>query len=261
MCRELGLPAKVLSTSLIYLKRYYSQNSIIDCDPQRLSLTCLYLACKIEECYISAGELGRLTGVPAEIMLRTELTLLQGLQFDLIVFSPYKALKGFWWDITNKRDKKKSGNMNSNGSDEDVVMLTCDQQAMDGRMTRAHNIIDELLLTDIPLMYPPGVIALAAVCIGFYDNSSGGGGDNEDEKWRYATTVADAVVNSSSIGGKGAVRSKEELMEALIEVERYVKDEKKRKVASTEEVSGLDRRLKTVTKSKVPAKKKQKLKA
>lgn len=252
MCRELRLPAKVLSTSLIYLKRYYSQNSIIDCDPQRLSLTCLYLACKIEECYISAGELGRLTGVPAEIMLRTELTLLQGLQFDLIVFSPYKALKGFWWDISNKRDKKKSGNRSSNGSDEeDVVMLTCDQQALDGGMTRAHSIIDELLLTDIPLMFPPGVIALAALCIGFYDNNSR---SDEDEKWRYASTVADSVVSSH------VARSKEELMEVLKEVEKYVKDEKNRRMASTEEVSGLDRRLKAVTKkSKGPAKKKQKL--
>jgi hypothetical protein len=32
---------------------------------------------QIEEHYISAAELGRLTGVPAEVILRTELTALQ----------------------------------------------------------------------------------------------------------------------------------------------------------------------------------------
>lgn len=35
------------------------------------------LASQIEEHYISAAELGRLTGAPAELILRTELTALQ----------------------------------------------------------------------------------------------------------------------------------------------------------------------------------------
>lgn len=48
-----------------------------------------------EESYISAGELGRLSGLRPELVLNTELPLLQGLKFDLAVTSPYRAVDGF----------------------------------------------------------------------------------------------------------------------------------------------------------------------
>jgi hypothetical protein len=50
---------------------------------------------QIEDCYISAAELARLTGVHQELLLRNELMLLEGLKFDFIVFSPYRAIEGF----------------------------------------------------------------------------------------------------------------------------------------------------------------------
>jgi hypothetical protein len=50
---------------------------------------------QIEDCYISAAELARLTGVHQEVLLRSELVLLEGLRFDFIVFSPYRAIEGF----------------------------------------------------------------------------------------------------------------------------------------------------------------------
>ncbi len=52
-----------------------------------------YLA-QIEDCYISAAELGRLTGLPQDLLLRNELPLLEALNFDFIIFSPYRAIDG-----------------------------------------------------------------------------------------------------------------------------------------------------------------------
>ena len=51
---------------------------------------------QIEDCYISAAELSRLTGLPQELLLRNELVLLEGLRFDCIVFSPYRAAEGLF---------------------------------------------------------------------------------------------------------------------------------------------------------------------
>ncbi|RMZ55406.1 hypothetical protein APUTEX25_003530, partial [Auxenochlorella protothecoides] len=95
ICAELKLPRKVLGTCVTFLKRMYVHSCVLEVDPQTIFLTCLYLACKTEESYISAAELGRLSGMRAEIVLGTELTLLQGLKFDLIVFSPFNAIEGF----------------------------------------------------------------------------------------------------------------------------------------------------------------------
>lgn len=62
-----------------------------------------------EESYISAAELGRLSGMRAEIVLGTELTLLQGLKFDLIVFSPFNAIEGFMQVMVGEPEESVSG--------------------------------------------------------------------------------------------------------------------------------------------------------
>lgn len=95
VCRELRLQRKVINTACTYIKRFYITFTPLMYDPQLMVLPCVYLACKSDECYMSAAELGRLTGVPPEAILRQEILVLQGLNFDMIVHSPYKAIQGF----------------------------------------------------------------------------------------------------------------------------------------------------------------------
>jgi hypothetical protein len=94
--------------------------SCLEHDPARIAPACLYLACKVEEAPLLADELAaRLQGgeaaraalealrtggkVPASDMgtalLRTEVPLLQGLGFELIVHSPRRALLGLLQDL------------------------------------------------------------------------------------------------------------------------------------------------------------------
>jgi hypothetical protein len=72
--------AVVVSRSLHdFASACHSSTATAHCTPclsACLSFACL-LAVQIEEHYISAAELGRLTGAPAEVILRTELTALQ----------------------------------------------------------------------------------------------------------------------------------------------------------------------------------------
>lgn len=56
--------------------------------------TCPHM--QVEESYRSAEGLCKLLGLDAGLVLRFEVPLLQGLGFDLVVHSPYRALAGLF---------------------------------------------------------------------------------------------------------------------------------------------------------------------
>lgn len=62
--------------------------------PSRLSLRPLRRSCQIEEAYIGAEDFCRQLNQDPKAVLNNEVALLQGLRFDLIVHSPYRALTG-----------------------------------------------------------------------------------------------------------------------------------------------------------------------
>jgi hypothetical protein len=51
---------------------------------------------QVEEAYRSAESLAKALGIEANPVLRYEVPLLQGLKFDLVVHSPYRALAGLF---------------------------------------------------------------------------------------------------------------------------------------------------------------------
>jgi cyclin H len=152
---NLKLPKKVLSTSINFLKRFYVRRSCFEYDPQQMVLVCLYLACKVEDCYISAAELGRLVGVPADLFLKLELVLLQGIEFDLQVHSLYRAVEGCLLDFTQWIQ-----NVAANDNDEASKIVKDDH---DGIKAAANLEADRLLLSDAPLLFTPGQIGLTAL--------------------------------------------------------------------------------------------------
>ncbi len=103
ICVLYHFPRKIMAISLVYFKRFYLKFSILDYEPWTLMITCVYLACKVENAYISAEELAK--GVQQDarivekIVLGSEMNLLQGLDFDLVVHTPYAALDGFCFDL------------------------------------------------------------------------------------------------------------------------------------------------------------------
>jgi cyclin H len=62
-------------------------------------LTCIYLSCKVEEFHVSADELGKGIQQDPQVVLKNELTVLQGLDFELIVYTPYRSVDGFIYDL------------------------------------------------------------------------------------------------------------------------------------------------------------------
>lgn len=160
-CLELRVPRKVQGTAIAFLRRLYVHHSMIEHDPQHIMLACLYLACKAEESYISAAELERLSATPAAFILRHELTLLTALQYDLVVYHPYRALEAFWEGLcTWLASLAAQGRAEASAQ---PLSEEARKRARDAAVAAA----DALQLTDAPLLYSPGQLALAALRSGF----------------------------------------------------------------------------------------------
>ncbi|KAL6132704.1 hypothetical protein ACLB2K_064943 [Fragaria x ananassa] len=143
VCNNFHFPHKVQATALIYFKRFYLRWSVMQHEPKNIILTCIYAACKIEENHVSAEELGKGISQDHQLILNNELI---SLEFDLIVYAPYRSIEGFIQDM------------------EDFCGLKDEQLPMLQNLRNAAKMdVDKIMLTDTPLMFPPEQLALAAL--------------------------------------------------------------------------------------------------
>ncbi|WZY79284.1 hypothetical protein YC2023_025668 [Brassica napus] len=126
VCSAFEFPHKIQATALQYFKRFYLQ-----------WLTCVYAACKIEENHVSAEEIGK--GIKQDH---------HSLEFDLIVYAPYRAIEGF---VSNMEEFLQA-------RDDEI-------QKLESLLKAATAEADKVMLTDAPLLFPPGQLALAALRI------------------------------------------------------------------------------------------------
>lgn len=146
-----AMPKYVQGTALTYFKRFYIHNSIMDYHPRDLMLTCVYLACKVDEFNVSIGQfVGNLKGDRekfANIILGFELLLMDKLHYHLTVHNPFRPLEGFFIDIKT-RHFKSSAEMCSK---------------VEKLRAGAEEFLDKALGTDASLIFSPSQIALAAI--------------------------------------------------------------------------------------------------
>lgn len=146
VCGAFKFPHKIQATALTYYKRFYLCWSVMELHPKTVMLTCIYLACKIEENHVSAEELGKGIQQDHRMILDNEMLVLQSLGFDLIVYTPYRSIEGFINDM------------------EDFCHATNGQVDM---LKDLHQLAileaDKAMITDAPLLYPPGQLALAVL--------------------------------------------------------------------------------------------------
>ncbi|KAM0880510.1 hypothetical protein ACQ4PT_033539 [Festuca glaucescens] len=107
VCKAFKFPHKIQATAIIYFKRFYLQWSVMEHHPKHIMLTCVYSSCKVEENHVSAEELGKGINQDHQIILNNEMIVLKSLDFDLIVFSPYRSIEGF---IDDMDDFCRAGN-------------------------------------------------------------------------------------------------------------------------------------------------------
>jgi cyclin C len=139
----------VIASGTSFYKRFYLKNSLVEYDPKLVAMTCLYLAVKVEEMgqlrpdHILAackqldtiGERNLPSKFRPSDVYTCEVSLLEQLQFDLVVFHPYYDLERIVRNVTS--DPKVLAN--------------------------AWIFLNESQQTDCSLTYPPIIIAFASL--------------------------------------------------------------------------------------------------
>lgn len=150
--RRLNIRQCALATAHIYLSRFLLKVSIREINLYLLVTTCVYLACKVEECpqYIRTlvSEARSLWPefVPPDPTKVTEFEfyLIEELQSYLIVHHPYKSME----QIVNVLKEPPF-----------ELRLSQDE------LQNCWSLINDSYINDVHLMYPPHVIAVACLFI------------------------------------------------------------------------------------------------
>lgn len=112
----LKLRQQVISTAIVYYRRFYSRNSLGDVDPLLLCPTCVLLASKVEECGVvpAAQLVGRCRQLVkqkysnvfsqdypyrSQHLMECEFLLLEMLDCCLVVYHPYRPLTQYVTDL------------------------------------------------------------------------------------------------------------------------------------------------------------------
>ncbi|SPO05292.1 related to cyclin homolog UME3 [Cephalotrichum gorgonifer] len=143
--KRLKIRQQAIATAQVYIKRFYIHIEIRRTNPYLVIATAVYLACKIEECpqhiRLIVSEARSLwqdsVSLDTSRLGECEFHLISEMGSHLIIHQPYRTLTSLQSDI------RLSG--------EDFAF--------------AWSIINDSYMTDLPLMFPPHIVALAAILL------------------------------------------------------------------------------------------------
>eukprot|EP01104_Vermistella_antarctica_P014263 TRINITY_DN4455_c0_g1_i1.p1 TRINITY_DN4455_c0_g1~~TRINITY_DN4455_c0_g1_i1.p1 ORF type:complete len:318 (-),score=105.66 TRINITY_DN4455_c0_g1_i1:190-1143(-) len=169
---KLKMRQRVISTAVVYLKRFYLKNGYIEFDPFLIFPTCLYVAAKVEECVVAATTFACackkiLTDYQytSGDILECEFYLLEELDFYTVVHHAYRPLP----------------------------LLIASKASLQPLFEPAWNIINDAYRCDVVLRFHPHTIALAAIYIAGYTH------DNTDSTLNIRQWLAELNVDLAKI--------------------------------------------------------------
>lgn len=141
--RRMNLRQQPLATAQVYVRRFYTKVEIRRTNPYLLMTTAVYLACKMEETPVhirlvlaeAARQWPELGVSDSSKIGECEFQLISTLSARLILHHPYRSLS----DLSP------------------IFGMTTEETAL------AYSIINDHYNTDLPLLYPPHVIAVTAI--------------------------------------------------------------------------------------------------
>ncbi|KAF5862004.1 RNA polymerase II holoenzyme cyclin-like subunit [Aspergillus alliaceus] len=143
--KRMSTRQQALATAQVYIKRFYTKNEIRHTNPYLVFTTAFYLACKMEECpqhirFVVAEARNfwpEFIAPDVSKLGECEFALISEMHSQLIVHHPYRTLSELQPELS----------------------LTSDEVAL------AWSVINDHYLTDLPLLYPPHVIAVMAIIV------------------------------------------------------------------------------------------------
>lgn len=205
---HLKVKQQVISTAIVYFKRFYLRNSFKSIDPLLMCPTCIFLASKVEEFGVISNN--RLTSTcqtviknkfsyayPNEFpyrmnhVLECEFYLLELMDCCLILYHPYRPLVQYMQDIKEYKEpkdiKESNGVLNNNSnasgsagpkdSKDDILNISWSVHFFKNLKINFgqfklinyfvyifyRTVANDTYRTDIPLLYPPHLIAIACL--------------------------------------------------------------------------------------------------
>lgn len=169
LSRLRGRDSKVVATAATFVRRFYLSNSVMLYDPKTIMVAAIFLACKVEDCtvdirYLEEGTAQMNAPVSQQEILLGEIALVQGIQFDLFCFHPYKGVLALIEDLRAYL-KSEQGKQLVHRKNEDQSSAISGQD-LKPLYESARKIVDQAVLSEtIPLLYNPGQVAFAALMV------------------------------------------------------------------------------------------------
>lgn len=143
--KRMSVRQQPLATAQVYMRRFYTKVELRRTNPYLVMATAFYLACKLEECpqhiRLVVGEARQfwpdvLTSDTSKLG-ECEFALISEMNSQLIVHHPYRSLTEL----------------------QSTLALTSEEVSL------AWSLINDHYMTDLPLLYPPHVIAITSAII------------------------------------------------------------------------------------------------
>ncbi|CAK5275924.1 unnamed protein product [Mycena citricolor] len=175
--KKLNFVQRTVATATMFFRRFYLKNSYCETDPFMVAAACCYVAAKAEECpvhiktvvhdarHIFAQDPYGVKNFPSDNskLAEMEFYLVDDLECDLVIYHPYRALLALCKP------------MNSTDPDKDDFGVNLDDGTRywgtgEGQLDLPSNglqtawfIINDTYRSELCLLYPPHLIAIAAI--------------------------------------------------------------------------------------------------
>ncbi|KAG0206019.1 hypothetical protein BGX28_002475 [Mortierella sp. GBA30] len=145
-----NLPSYVTATAIVYMKRFFLENTTMDYHPKDVMLTCMFLARKTENFLMPIEDFVKVLRSDPEPILNLEFLICKNLRFHFTVHHPYRPCLGFFYDMQ---------------------AVTDDTEKLQKVYEKALKLIETSLHTDLCFLYQPSQVALAVMRIASKEES------------------------------------------------------------------------------------------
>ncbi|KAI5124300.1 hypothetical protein M0805_008908 [Coniferiporia weirii] len=176
---KLNMRQRVIATATVFFRRFYLKNSYCETDPYLVLAACCYVAAKAEESPVHIKTvIMEARNVFSEYNIRhfptdnsklaeMEFYLVDDLECDLVVFHPYRTLMTLVRDTSQAgQDAEKEAGELGTGIDDGPRFWGTGEGRLDmhvGGIQNAWFLINDTYRSDICILYPPHLIAIAAL--------------------------------------------------------------------------------------------------
>ncbi|KAI0329900.1 cyclin-like protein, partial [Cubamyces sp. BRFM 1775] len=182
LAKKLSLRQRVVATATVFFRRFYVKNSYCETDPFIVAAACCYVAAKAEESPVHIKNVvSEARALFSEYGIKTfpsdnsklaemEFYLVDELECDLTVFHPYRTLTTLVGKGAQPASQAEAGEAEDGprywGTGEGKLELT------EPAIQTAWFIINDAYRSELCLLYPPHLIAIAAIYLTLVFNTN-----------------------------------------------------------------------------------------